>query len=272
MEIDGTTRVVVHLAYPSGHLKTPQLFNARVAERGIGAVLVPWQVHPDNLRQVVDALRLSESVAGMIVTIPHKEAVARLCDRLDGPAERLVVANVVRKAEDGALIGRMLDGVAFAEGLRNAGHRLAGARVLMAGAGGVAIAIADALLAAGVTELRVTNRTQARAEKLVSALAADYPGQTVGLGTRDADGVDIVVNATALGMHDDDELPVSPDAFKPGVVVAEVVMSPEETPLLRAAQARGATPHPGRHMLSGQIDSFIDFVLGPERPTARAAD
>lgn len=262
MEIDGTTQVVVHLAYPSRHLKTPQLFNARIAERGINAVLVPWQVHPDNLRQVVDSLRLSESVAGMIVTIPHKETVARLCDRLEGPAERLVVANVVRKAEDGALVGRMLDGVAFVEGLRNAGHRLAGARVLLAGAGGVAIAIADALLAAGVGELRIANRTQARAERLVAALAANYPGQTVGLGTRDVTGVDIVVNATALGMRDEDELPVSPDVFGPGLVVAEVVMAPEETQLLREARARGAIPHPGRHMLIGQIDSFIDFTLG----------
>ena len=104
--IDGTTRVLVHLAYPSAHLRTPQLFNPRAAERGVNAVLVPWQIRPDHLAEAMAGLRHAESVAGAIVTIPHKETAARLCDRLDGVAAILKVANVIRREPDGSLTGK----------------------------------------------------------------------------------------------------------------------------------------------------------------------
>jgi len=262
MEINGRTHVFVHLAYPSAHLRTPQLFNARCRELSLDAVLVPWQVHPDNLGQVLDALRLSESVPGIIVTIPHKQSVAALCDRLEGPADLLKVANVVRKAEDGALVGRILDGEGFVGGLTREGRDPQGKAALLIGAGGVAVAIADALLAAGVSRLVIANRTIERAQFLAERLRALYPGHEIGVGAADATGFDLVVNATALGMHEDDPLPLDPATIMPGAVVAEVVMAPPVTPLLHAARARGAIIHEGVHMLTGQIDPFIDFILG----------
>jgi len=262
MEIHGATRVLVHLAYPSAHLQTPPLFNARCRERGLDAVLVPWQVHPDHLRQVLDALRVSDSVSGMIVTIPHKETVAALCDRLEGSAALLNVANVVRKAQDGTLIGRMLDGEGFVQGLCGRQRDPRGKSVLLVGAGGVAVAIAYALLQAGVARLTIANRTVARAQRLVERLQALHPGRDVAVGPANATGCDLVVNATALGMQADNPLPLDVTTLAPGTVVAEVVMVPTMTPLLQAAQQRGIETHAGVHMLTGQIDPFIDFVLG----------
>lgn len=101
MKIDGATSVLVHLAYPSAHLRTPQLFNPRCAERGLNAVLVPWQVAPEHLADTMKTLRKAESIAGAIVTLPHKETSAAYCDRLDGVAEILAVANVIRRQPDG---------------------------------------------------------------------------------------------------------------------------------------------------------------------------
>lgn len=262
MDINGKTHVFVHLAYPSAHLRTPQLFNARCAERGVDAVLVPWQVQPDNLAKVLDALRLSESVPGMIATIPHKETVAALCDRLEGAAAELGVANVVRKDADGALVGRIIDGEGFVGGLLKAGHDPRGRKALLIGAGGVSVAIADALVVAGVSELVIANRTPERAKRLVDRLLDRHPGRAVRVGAADAMGFDLVVNGTALGMKPGDALPVDPQTILPGSVVAEVVMAPPVTPLLQAARQRGATIHEGVHMLTGQIDPFIDFVLG----------
>jgi len=262
MEINGGTRVLVHLAYPSAHLRTPQLFNARCRERGLDAVLVPWQVHPDHLRQVLAALRVSDSVCGMIVTIPHKETIAALCDHLEGPAALLNVANVVRKAQDGACVGCMLDGEGFVGGLRRQGRDPCGKAALLVGAGGVAVAIAYALLDAGVQRLVIANRTLARAQRLVERLQALYPGRDVAVGQADANGCDLVINATALGMHVGDPLPLDVETIAPATVVAEVVMVPAVTPLLHAARNRGADIHEGIHMLTGQIDPFIDFVLG----------
>jgi shikimate dehydrogenase len=265
LQIDGTSSVLVHLACPAAHLQTPQRFNRRCAERGINAVLVPWQVQPDNLAAMMQALRNAESVAGMVVTIPHKETAARLCDRLEGVADLLQVANVIRREADGSLTGRILDGDGFVGGLRAENVQIAGRSALIVGAGGVALAIGAALIESGVARLHIANRTQARAEEMRARLAllAEKIGARTDLALSEPDpaGFDIVVNATALGMYDGDALPVSPDRLTPQMTVAEVVMVPAITPLLRAAEARGARTVPGSAMIAGQIDPFIDFVL-----------
>lgn len=261
--IDGRTRVLVHLSYPSDHVKTPQMFNARCAERQINAVLVPWQVQPGNLEQVVSALRHSESVPGMIVTMPHKESAALLCDELEGVARDLRVTNAIRKDASGRLIGTALDGVGFVNGLVRAGHDLKGRQVLMVGAGGVALMIAESLIAAGVAGITVANRTRERGEDLVRRVRGLHPHAAIEFGAANARGAQLVVNATALGMHEGDALPFDVETIEPGSIVAEVIMEPAPTELLKQAALRGAIPHPGRDMLVGQIDGFIDFVLGP---------
>lgn len=266
MRIDGTTAVLVHLACPAAHLQTPQAFNARCAERGINAVLVPWQVKPAKLPAMMSALRDAESVAGAIVTIPHKEAAATLCDRLDGVAALIGVTNVIQRDAEGTLTGRILDGEGFVGGLRAHGFEPAGRTALVVGAGGVAIAIAAALAEAGAARIVLANRTRARAEAAVARLRAFAEARgfagAIEVGEAEPSGFDLVVNATALGMHAGDALPVQPARIAAGATVAEVVMAPAETRLLAAAAARGARVVPGRAMLGGQIDPFIDFVLG----------
>lgn len=273
MHIDGRTAVLVHLSYPSAHLRTPQLFNARVVERGLNAVLVPWQVHPDHLSETVAALRGAESVSGLLVTIPHKEAAAPLCDQLEGVARSLTAVNVIRRDADGTLTGRNLDGIGFVHGLLAAEVGIEGRRAIVAGAGGVALAIGAALVEAGVSSVSVTNRTQARAEAMIEKLAAlaNAKGRRAEFtlaGSADPSGFDIVVNATSLGMHASDALPFPVEALRPGMTVAEAVMVPRITPLLDAAARRGARIVPGEAMLADQIDPFIDFILGPIGPEA----
>ncbi|WP_421566690.1 shikimate dehydrogenase family protein [Ochrobactrum sp. EDr1-4] len=261
MPIDGRTKVLVHLSYPSKHLKTPALFNARCAERGINAVLVPWQVSSDDLGAHIAMLRSAQSVAGMIVTIPHKETAARHCDVLEGVAADLLVTNVIRRGEDMSLTGRMLDGIGFVMGLNDKGLNPRGKKTLLVGAGGVAIAIAEALLRADISELVIANRTSAKAEVLVARLTALYPGTPIKVGPANAESFDLVVNGTALGMKPGDLLPVDIETIGKGTVVAEVIMEPARTSLLNEAKKRGAIIHEGSHMLRGQIDAFIDFVL-----------
>ena len=270
MQINGRTRVVVHLAYPSTHLKTPQLYNARCAERNIDSVLVPWQVSSANLEMVMNALRVSESVCGVIVTIPHKEAVARLCDFLAGPAEELRVTNVARKDEANRWHGRTYDGAGFINGLEQEGHQVEGKRVLLVGAGGVSVSIAHALCGAGVRELVIANRTEERARSLMERLQEVYPDTPVATGAANSVGFDIVVNGTSVGMNADDQLPADPSGFAPGVIVAEVIMDPVETSLLREARRAGATIVPGLNMLRGQIDPLIDYLMSADGKHAAA--
>jgi len=113
-----------------------------------------------------------------------------------------------------------------------------------------------------VQRLQIANRTLARAQHLVERLQTLYPGRDVAVGPADASRCDLVVNATALGMYAGDPLPLDVATITPATVVAEVVMAPALTPLLQAAGNCGADIHAGRHMLLGQIDPFIDFLLG----------
>lgn len=269
--IDGRTRVIPHLAWPSAHLQTPRLFNARATELGVDAVVVPWEVPSDRLAETVSALRGVSNVAGMIVTIPHKEAAAPLCDRLEGAAAMMQVANIVRRDRDGTLVGAMFDGLGFVAGLRKNGFAPEGRRALVLGAGGAAAAIAHGLAEAGAGEVLIANRGAARAGALVHKLRALFPGAAISSGIADARGFDLVVNATSVGLSGDPNTPLDPSSIELRTLVADIVMQPAMTPLLRAAKARGAPVHLGENMLAAQIDLFIRFLL-PDTGVAEASE
>lgn len=261
MEINGSTRVIAHLAYPSTHLRTPLFFNPLCEQQGRNAVLVPWQVHPDQLEAAWKGLRHVESLAGVLVTIPHKTAAARLCDRLEGVAKLLGVVNAARRLPDGRFVGRIFDGLGFVRGLEKAGHRTAGKRALLVGAGGAATSIAHALIESGVESLTITNRSTEKADQLVNLLQREFPGRHVRAGDNDACGYEIVINGTSLGMRADDPLPLPADSLESGTLVAEVVMQPDETVLLKQAAARRCVVHRGHHMITGQTELLAAFLL-----------
>jgi shikimate dehydrogenase len=260
--ISGRTRLVVIVAHPIGHVRTPAAMNAEFCATGRDAVLVPMHVKPEDLSTVVDALRRIHSLDGIIVTVPHKETIARLCDDLTDQARLVGAVNAIRRDPDGRLIGGQFDGEGFVAGLRAAGHAVEGSRVWMAGAGGAAAGIGFALLRHGAATLTLHNRTAARVEALAERLRAAFPGRAVAAGGPDPSGHAIVINATSLGLKPEDPLPVDPTRLARPMLAAEVVMEPEVTPFLAAAAARGCATHPGLPMLTHQVPILANFVLG----------
>lgn len=260
-EVNGKTRVVLILAHPTTHVRTPTFFNALAAARDLNAVLVPWQVAPEQLASVMASLRHVENLAGVIVTIPHKQSIAGLCDELEGIAASLQVANVARRTPDGRFIGRMYDGAGFVAGMRREGIELSGRSVLLLGAGGAGTAVADALLGAGIGKLAILNRNHERATQLVRRLYEIHPDSNVEAVHDPRGEWDIVVNSTSLGLHADDPLPIDPENLPRKCTVAEVIMQPDETALLRAARLRGCRVHKGVHMVTAQIELLADFLL-----------
>jgi len=210
-----------------------------------GAVVMPVQVAADDLAQVVGALKRLPNLGSIVVTVPHKETIAPLCNQLTETARLVGAVNVTRREPDGTLTGGQFDGEGFVAGLRAAGHEVRGARIWMAGAGGAAAGIGYAVLRHGAAALTVHNRTTARAQALVDRLAA---------------GLEIVVNATSLGLKPGDALPVDPSQLEACMLAAEVVMQPEVTPFLREAAARGCRTHGGLAMLVEQVAILCDFV------------
>lgn len=261
--INGHTKLVVILAHPIGHVRTPSEMNRHFAAIQRDAVLVPMQVQPENLAKVVSALRLIPNLGGIVVTVPHKEAIASLCDRLTEAAALVGAVNVIRREADGSLTGGQFDGEGFVAGLRRAGHEVKGKRIWMVGAGGAAAGIGYAMLRHGVATLTLHNRTKTKAEALVSRLQAALPGAHLQTGSANPAGHDIVVNATSLGLEAEDPLPVNPARLQPHMLAAEVVMNPDRTAFLIAAEGRGCKTHPGLPMLLEQIPILADFVTPP---------
>lgn len=264
--VSGHTQVVLHLGHPVAHVRTPGLFNRRCADLGIDAVMVPWDVPPVALAGVLHATRLVANLAGVVVTMPHKVAVAGLCDELDDDVAAIGACNAVRRTRNGQLVGANFDGVGFVRGLARAGLGFDGRSVLLVGAGGAAVAAALAIVDAGAARLVIANRTAARAADMIARLLACRPGASISVGSADPAGFDVIVNATPLGMNASDPLPIDPDRLPSGAIVAEMVMQPDTTPLLHAAARRGAIAHRGVHMIEAQIDLLIAHVLAQSGP------
>jgi shikimate dehydrogenase len=139
------------------------------------------------------------------------------------------------------------------------GVLLQGARALVCGSGGVGSAIAASLAAAGVAQIALFDQARASAESLGMRLSEHYPELRVSTGSNDPAGFDLIVNATPLGMNDDDALPFDVSRIQPSTLVGEVVMKRTITPLLAAAQAKGCAIQVGVDMLFEMIPAYLEF-------------
>jgi shikimate dehydrogenase len=263
VDITGNTRVLLTLAHPVAHLRSPAMMSELFSAGGRDAVMLAADVKPEALAGLVAGLRYMDNLDGFCVTIPHKQAILPLLDRLTPAAEEAQAVNIVRRDADGTLVGHQVDGEGMVRALRDAGHQIAGRRVFLAGAGGAATGIAFAVAHAGAARLCIVNRTPAKAEALAARVRAEVPGCDIITG--DSPGsYDILINGTSAGLSGAATLPFALDGVGAGAVVAEVVMTPRETPLLKAAMERGLRGQFGEDMLRAQL-SLMEEFWGPSR-------
>jgi len=255
--ISGTTTLIAHIGYPTEGFRSPPIYNAWFARRGIDAVVVPMGVTADHFPDVLRAVFRLRNLRGALITMPHKIATVGLVDALSPAARIAGSCNAVRLRADGTLLGEMFDGEGFVRGLLRKGCTMAGARALLVGCGGVGSAIAASLAGAGLASVMLFDTSEKHAAVLAERLHLHYPALDIGVGARDPAGYDIVVNATPLGMRDDDPLPFDAHRLEARSFVGEVVL--RDTPLLRAARARGCTVQEGIDMLFEQIPAYLAF-------------
>jgi shikimate dehydrogenase len=225
-------------------------------------VLVPLHVERASLANALDTLLAVRNVAGLVLTVPHKQEGAALAVRASDMASRCGAANVLRRAHDAAgqplWEADLFDGLGFVQGLVAAGHRITGQCVCLVGAGGAGAAIAFALGEAGASRLRIHDIDAVRCTDLVDRLRRHgLPAQI--WSAQDAGDAQILVNATPLGLRAGDPLPVATSLLHPGLLVADVIMEPETTPLLEVARACGCRIQPGRPMMDQQITLMCDY-------------
>lgn len=258
--ITGRTRILFILGDPVDHIVGSALLNEFFVSQGVDAAVSPLHVKPGDLAATIAVLRKLGNVAGFGVTIPHKIDVLPHLDEVTQRGRQIGAVNFVRRDPDGRLCGDNVDGLGFVAGLRENGVAVRGMSALQAGAGGAGRAIAFALAEAGVRKLRIGNRSRERAQRLADAVRSAYPDCDVAADSGDAGPFDLVVNATSLGMRESDALPVEAERLGRGCVVAEVVMTPETTPLLAEAARRGCVVVKGKAMLLAQMQAARELV------------
>ncbi len=257
--ISGTTTLVAHLGYPTFAFKSPSIYNPWFEKKAIDAVVVPMGVRAENYPAFFRSLFTLTNVRGALVTMPHKVTTMELVDELSPTAVVAGAANAVLLREDGTLLGDQFDGTGFVRGVLRKGFALQGTKALVVGNGGVGSPIAASLAAEGVAEMGLFDPNIAASESLAQRLTAQYPRLRVAIGSKDPAGYDLVVNATPLGMNDDDPLPMDVDRIAPTAFVGEVVMKQEITPFLRAAREKGCRVQVGKDMLFEMIPAYLEF-------------
>ncbi|MGR3911518.1 shikimate dehydrogenase [Burkholderia sp. SR8] len=257
MNINGSTRLIGIVGDPIKQARAPEVWTRLFRYNRINAVCVPMQVAADELSSFIDGVKAVRNLVGLIITVPHKTAVLELVDNPTARARSVGAVNMLRWNKDGKVTGDIVDGAGFVLGLNARGRAVSGKRALVVGSGGAGTAIAFALAEAGAAEVDVSDINEARAQQLASRLR--LTGVQSCVSPPIAVGFDIVVNASPIGMHPDDPLPMNIEGLGEGTLVAEAIMHPPETRLLAQARACGCPVQPGSYMMDYQIPEMASF-------------
>ena len=268
--ITGSTQVVALIGYPVSHSLSPLIHNAAFSAAGLDYCYVALNVRAEAIEAAVKGLR-AVGFAGLNVTAPHKEAIIPLLDGITEEARAIGAVNTVANRE-GRWIGTNTDATGFRRLLELNGLHGKGLRAVLLGAGGAARA---ALFALGQLsgEVTVFNRTLSRAQELLAALpsvrgssrwkALPQEPDLLAASLREAD---LLVNATNVGMHpNDQDCPLPPGVFIPAsCAVVDMVYAPPKTRLMQIAEASGSKVVGGHDMLLYQAVDAFTFWTGVE--------
>ena len=288
MMINGKTTICGIFGCPVGHSLSPAMHNAAFASLGLNWVYLPFEVGPKGLPAAVEAVR-ALNMAGVNVTVPHKQQAAALVDQLS-PAAGLsgAVNTIVNRG--GVLHGHNTDGEGFLRALEEeAGLRAEAGPALILGAGGAARAVAAALALNGSPEIIVANRTPEKAAQLSElirnrtgcrASALTWPAGPGQGGPGEGDWASVlaraslVVQTTPLGMGPGAEgtPPLPFDLLNPGQVVVDLIYNPACTTFMNRCQAAGARVFNGLGMLLHQGAAAFELWTGRQAPLAVMRD
>ncbi len=251
------------MGWPVGQSRSPLIHNYWIAKYGSAfgftGDYIRLPVKPESPIGLKDAIAGMRAMgfAGCNLTMPHKTAALEFVDHLDPMAKRMGAVNTLVFSEDGSISGFNNDGFGYVESLREVGYTdFAKGPITVLGAGGAARAVILALAAAGATEIRLTNRTDANANTIAQQFTDEFgvPVRAVPWANRAAalDGCALLVNATSQGMYGQPPLDIALEALPVSALVSDVIYVPLETPLLAAAKARGHQTVNGLGMLLNQ--------------------
>lgn len=252
------------IGYPLGHSLSPLLHNWGFSQLGLDGMYMAWPLEQEKVADFITAAR-TLPIRGVSVTIPHKQTVLPLLDRVSDRARRLGAVNTLYWDRD-ALCGENTDVLGFLAPLR--GRSFSEALVL--GAGGAARAVLAGLAELGVPRVRLANRTAARAREL----AAEFGVEPLPWEERAAVGADLIVNASPLGMRGEraGETPLTREGFSGRGLAYDLVYNPLRTRFLAEAESAGWETQDGLGMFVEQGRAQFRLWTGRELPADGARE
>jgi 4-hydroxyphenylpyruvate dioxygenase len=255
--IEAGTTLTGTLTDRHSEIATPEAMGKWFAVHGIDAVWLTFRVAVANLERFLGAVRTLENLNGFTVTAPHKAALVPLLDQVSERAHRIGAVNVVRRDNDGRLVGDNMEGLGLLKALEKTGLEVRDTSVWLVGAGTTGGAIAWALAEAGIGQLSIEDLDLKKADALAADLKAVHRNLSVEAVPLDPSRVDIAINTTPIGYH---PLPFEPSILRRDATVADVVLTPRRTNLVKSAEEHGHKVLPGEILLDGQLGLFLDFL------------
>lgn len=260
--LTGATRLYIIVGDPIAQVKSPGGMTAAIGKREVDAIVVPVQVSPEDLSDLLSVADRLKNLDGIIVTVPHKFACFRFCRSGSARSEFISAASIMRRRPEGGWHADQFDGEGFVLAMKQKGVDPTGKRALQVGAGGAGSAIAFALVEAGVAELALHDQDSARRDDLIARLNRLGRARVVA-GSPDPTGFDLVCNASPAGMREGNPLPVDVSRLVASQYVGCVITVPAVTPLVAAARALGCVTGNGTEMYDALQHLMVDFLLTP---------
>lgn len=275
-QITGHTRLTGLLGSPVGHSISPMMHNEAFNRLGLDYVYLAFDVGTDKLATAVEGLR-TLNVRGFNLTMPDKNLMCSLCDKLSPAAEIIGAVNTVVN-DNGVLTGYTTDGIGYMRAVEDAGHNIIGKKMTLLGAGGAATAILVQAALDGVSEISVFNVRDdffARAESIIADLNERtnckvrlFDFENPDILKREISESAILTNGTSVGMSPNTDACIIKDTsvFHKDLIVSDVIYNPEETKLLRLAREAGCPTFNGLYMLLYQGAEAFRLWTGEEMP------
>ncbi len=264
--INGKTQIYGIFGFPIGHSLSPSMHNAAFKHLGVNAAYIPLSIPPDKLKEALKAIRIL-GIRGLNITVPHKKNIMKFLDSLSEEAALIGAVNTVVVDND-KLIGHNTDGRGFIKSLDEIGFNPRNKSFLILGSGGAAQAICIGIAALKPKEIFICDVIKERANSLRAHVRRIFTRCYIEAVPVDnvrvvKDRLDILVNATPIGLKETDPLPVDGELLREGVLVYDLIYNPMMTRLLALAKKRGLRFSNGLAMLLFQ--GALSFKLWTKR-------
>ena len=261
--VNGKTRVYAIVGDPIEQVRSPEMVTWEMQKRHHNAVLIPMHITRDEFDTVMPHIMRMRNLDGLIFTIPFKAQAIALAKTLGPQASQIGAINALKKHSNGAWSGEIFDGMGCVEAFKQRGITLQDKRLQLIGLGGAGSAICVALAYEKPKLLRLFDINAQTTERMAKMVNTISPQTVVEVGLPLAEGIDILLNASPVGMLSDARLPLAVQQFKKELIVFDAIVMPENTPLLSLAQDCGCQVVRGREMMLGQISKIVDYFFAP---------